>query len=238
VVPRVRGVLGTWSSLDVFVTPVVDAVQPRHACLSISFVTHRLTIHIRFLCVPCTHGKDHAILHIFEHLGKRLVGTIAIPTIIDVHAKVLPNYRLLPCPVMTSVCWGSNVQCGQINSLAVLYIETTNVHIVELGYHREWFIAINLVASTNAMPFPIVIFVVVGGARAVAERVQATSTLITNSGRTAGVFAFRYFLSIGTTSIYAGMGGVLLSLGVGFKEVHLRAKCTTHRLSIAIIGSS
>jgi hypothetical protein len=197
-----------------------------------------LTIYICLLSVPCTHGKNHAVLHVVEHLGKRLAGASASPTIIDVHTKVFPDYRTLECPVMTSISWGLNVQCGQINSVATLHIETTDVVVVELGYHREWFIAINLVASTDTMPFPIVIFVVVGGARAVAERVQATSTLIADGRRSAeGAFAFRYILSIGTASIDAGMSGVLLSLGVGFKEVHLRAKCTTNRLSIAVFGS-
>jgi len=120
------------------VSPIIDAIKPRHTSLA----PHRLAILISLLRIPSTHGQDHPILHISEHLRKRF-SSIGIPAIINISTEILPQSRTCVRLIMFTICGCANIQCWQINALAILHVETSDGIIVKLCDDRELFRCIN-----------------------------------------------------------------------------------------------
>jgi len=108
-------------SLDIL-APIVDPIQPRHACL----LTLGFAVHVSLLRVPCAHCKDHSIFHVCAHLCKGSGASTSCPTVVDVSAEILREGGLLDAAIMAPISRWLHIEGWQINPLTVLHVETCN----------------------------------------------------------------------------------------------------------------
>lgn len=154
-----------WSNL----APTVATIHPRHA-----------PIGSYFLIIPCAHCQDHSISRIFHHLIVR-PQPITSPLIKSQCAVLLIDVRPIERIEVGALGWFANIQGWKSNVLTILGVKSFNAIAMELSCDSERFGRIKLVLRACTIPTLIEPGVTtVPRARAIAKRIHAATTVITN----------------------------------------------------------
>jgi len=164
VAPIIGRVCVAWSNL----APTIVTVQPRHA-----------PVGPYFLIIPCAHCEDHSILRVFHHLSV-WPQPITSPLIESQPAVLVRDVRTIERIKVGPIAWGANIQGWKINALAVLGVKSINAIGVELSCDCELLGRIKLMLGSLPIETIIEPGVSVPRAWAIAERIHAATTVITN----------------------------------------------------------
>jgi len=119
----------------------------------------------------------------------------------------------------------------------MLSVESLDAIRIELSCDRVLLRGVKLELGACPIELIVVLRLVVGRARAIAERIHATAIVITDVVFSISVFATPV-VRVRSALINASVSGHLLCSSVTLKEIHLRAVSASHCLSITVLGSS